>query len=163
MKKILVLPIILLLFNSCGVILDSSKIIGKWKLTTTEFYTYNYELDSYKKVLGSDGYFFGSSTNNYFIVFQSTTFDVMQDTIPFITNKKWTLDGNENSITLDVSATSPGLNIWLNGFKTKNYWPMATATTLEITLTASDLNMQYFNIPITGIVKMKGIFTKQQS
>jgi hypothetical protein len=184
MRSIPFIIMVLLLLNSCGTILDSTRIVGKWSLASAEFYTYNEELDSYKKISGVDatsdstspvnGAFFGTNNIKYIITFQTETFDVLHswDTstnvgIPFVSSNKWSVDSTDNSITFDVISTNPSSDsIWQKGFKIKNYWPLSNPTTLEITLIASDVNMSYFDIPVgtssIHAVKMKGIFTKLQ-
>lgn len=81
---LLMIPIIF--FISCGTILDTGKIIGKWKLVTTEFFEYHEGADSYicyststlpvgvtepstrQPVLGN--FFFSPEiTDNFYIVF----------------------------------------------------------------------------------------------
>lgn len=80
----LIVPIIF--FVSCGTILDTGKIIGRWKLVTTEFFEYHEGADSYicyststlpvgttepssrQPVLGN--FFFSPEiTDNFYIVF----------------------------------------------------------------------------------------------
>lgn len=81
---LLLIPIIF--FVSCGTILDTGKIIGRWKLVTTEFFEYHKGADSYicystatlpvgatepssrQPVLGN--FFFSPEiTDNFYIVF----------------------------------------------------------------------------------------------
>jgi hypothetical protein len=183
MIRLIIIFFSILLLNSCGTILDSTRIIGKWKMVSADFYTYNEELDSYKKIAGGDNTadstapafwaYFDSSKKNYVINFQSDSFEILhtynestKTGTPLITTiNKWNVDGTDNSLNLEVPATnSSSTLIWQKGFKTKNFWPLANTTTLEITLIASDVGMGSFYIPTSSshhdVVKMKGVFTK---
>ena len=182
MKRLYIIAISLFLLNSCGTILDSSRILGKWKLESADFYTYNEELDSYKKISGGDSIsdsdipaywaFIDRDHSGYVINFLSDTFDILYDYnentetgTNYLKNNEWLADNTDNSMTFDVKTTnSSSNNIWQKGFKIKNYWPLSTPTTLEITLIAADINVTSIYVPTsTGhidAVKMKGIFTK---
>jgi hypothetical protein len=195
MKNIIFLFFSLFLF-SCGTIVDSSKLIGEWTLTSVNYYTYNEDLDSYKKISGINAavpttteplnrsFFCGiddfdeSGVYTWAIEFKKASSDNEKNsfyvTAPndeiFISesDSSWELNSYENSLSLKVDATDDVYkSLWetSSGLNMKNYWPLASNTSLEITLDSKDFNREYFNIDLTQdkILKvkyMKAVFTK---
>jgi hypothetical protein len=179
-KFVIILPLLILLF-SCGTILDSSKIIGKWSLTSVEYYVYNPEFDSYKKITGLtsstpgqnqpiNGAFFWSTSTSFTLEFLASNQFYVSDSQVIIINPtttSWSLNSYENSLTIKVSQTVPGTdNIWNSGFEIKNYWVLASNTIMEIRIDSKDLGIDHINIDVANgtlpVKYMKGIFQRQQ-
>lgn len=115
---LLIIPIVF--FVSCGTILDTGKIIGKWKLVTTEFFEYHKGVDSYvcyststlpvgvtepssrQPVLGN--FFFSPEiTDNFYIVFNDNGAGVDADGEFLVYFKD-----SPNASDYIISGNSPG-------------------------------------------------------
>ena len=163
----------ILTISGCGVLLEPSKLIGVWKLESTEFYIYNRELDSYKTINSTDstndskdsiykGRFFLNTLNNYTIEFKDkgsdenakSQFEVKNGAGLFVsqTDTEWVMDMFENSLSLEVfGEDTTSDNIWLKGFKIKNYWPLSKNNdkdVLEIFIDTKDINRDHFRFDL---------------
>ncbi len=97
-----------------------------------------------------------------------------EEDIVKVTKGKWNVDNYENTINLRIyedDVTNDNLlsknNFWRNGgFLIKNYWPMTSYTTLEITIKSEDIGKQlYIYLDDNKRVKihtMKGIFNRPE-
>ncbi|OHD13709.1 MAG: hypothetical protein A2086_12280 [Spirochaetes bacterium GWD1_27_9] len=176
MKNILIILILIvtLLFLSCGTILDSSKIVGRWELINVEYYQYNEDFDSYKKITAiadvfpddkkpTRGQFFDVYGKSFIVVFDKLnqfsvtyTSKTNQSGTIFcrLVDTDWSMDTSENSLTIKLKNTptpdpSTDIVIWKNGLTVKNYWPMSSSDTFEIYIKAKDVGLDYFNITLT--------------
>ncbi len=185
MKKIYIIScvsaIILLLFLSCGAIVDDLRVIGIWNLQNVEFYTYNNELDSTKIYTGINkdypdqnhplmsSFFCETGKASYsiefdreykFIIKKDNTSDIITETY-----SSWSVDNYNNSLDFEVKPGCLDANgFWLTGFRVINSWPMPNYQTLELTIKAGDLHQNYFLIDLSNDVikvnSMKAIFIK---
>jgi hypothetical protein len=184
MKKIQFLMLLLFVVFSCGTIVDSTKVTNeKWSYIAVEYYTYNSVLDSYNKIDGLDdetpdsehpinGAFFGSNMKNFYLEFldnNNLKITYLYGTLETLflpeSNVSWVINNYDNSVTITVLPTdSNSDNIWLSGFTIKNNWPMSDNSTYELTINATDVGKDHFDIPLsTGtleVKKMKAIFKR---
>jgi len=181
--------VLYLLLSGCGVLLEPSKVVGKWKLESTEFYIYNKELDAYKKVTSTDstndskeniykGRFFLNTEKDYVVEFKDkgtnenskTQFEIKNSSGLFVglVNTEWIMDMFENSLTLQVyNQDTTSDNIWLRGLKIKNYWPLSknnSKDVLELFIDANDTGKEYFKFDVSTdtvyIKSMKATFLR---
>ncbi len=172
--------------NSCGVILDPSKIQGNWKLDSAVFYSYNKELDSYKAYVSNssrevsnsslpisvffDNYHKDSTSDatSYQMNFvNATQFEILRAGTTYISssNTYYSLDSFDNSMVIETyKDATADTSFWLKGFNTKQYWPMADYQTLEIYLNLKSIGVKNMTFDTTDdhivITDMLGTFTK---
>jgi len=182
MRYYLILLSIFLLFSGCGVVMDSTRLSGKWQLTDVNFYTTNSTLDTTNTYYGTDsatpgskepvfGEFFDDNTaqKTYVMEFrEDNSFSVTASGVEFLNSEKgeWYLNQYDNSLTVYVASNNTAVGFWKSGFKIVNYWAMPDYNTLELTIKASDVGDRYFDVALLSgknirVVTMKGIFTKQ--
>lgn len=189
--------IFIILFSllfSCGVLIDSNRVIGEWKLSTTEFYSDNAIIDAKYTLYGiSDNspdsnnpinasffdipYFANDNKHRIYIDFQDNNdfrvyyTDMSGDSsievdIVEANQASWSANNFDNSITIKVKKRNVSTNnFWSEGgFKFVNYWPMSNYTTIELTLSAEDVDKSYFTVKLKNksvkVKSMKAIFTK---
>jgi hypothetical protein len=172
---------------SCGVLLDDlAKIQGEWTLDRADFYVYSEALDSYRKyksssTLTKNEFFLSDNINetytinfrdnaagNFIIEYSvgtSTTSDYLIQSNRCI----WSLNSFANSLTMTVSdiSTDPGTNQWARaeGWTITNFWPLATLSDLELSVTSQDLGLDYIDITDDNdeplqVTYMKGYFKR---
>ena len=182
MKNILhfILVSNLLLFLSCGVILDKTRIAGQWELDTVEFYVQNTSIDVIKTYYGTsdntpssdepmNSEFFehgqaeNPRTRTYIMDFdtsnqlQITGNDgdsaTTDDTFVPFTRGEWQLNQFDNSLLIHISGNEGSTlarGIWRDGFKLHLDWPMPDYDTLEIEINANDVGESYFSVDLSG-------------
>jgi hypothetical protein len=174
--------IVFFLLDSCGAILEETRIVGKWKLTGAEFYAKESSVDALKIYTGvaKDNpdsshpiiyAFFCGDKDTYVIDFyQDKTLKIIRKSEPEyvlvdITDGRWSMDSYENSLTIKIKSNSTGYGFWQESFKFTNSWPMKNYETLELTLKASDTGRNNFKIDLKNKTiqaeSMKATFTKQ--
>ena len=184
---LIVIIVIIIFFLSCGVIIDSSKLIGKWNLSEVNFYVYNETVDSYKKISGKNdltpddstpiigNFFFEKKkdivieffSNNKFTLKGINSNGTEENIIDATKPGEWIVDNFENSITFKVDKIDPNSqNLWKRGVSIKNYWPVISNTAFKIYVKASDFNIQRFTFDLSGdktieIYSMEAFFKKR--
>lgn len=184
---LIIFILITLIIFSCGVIIDSSKMVGKWELTEVNFYTYNEIADSYKKIIGLNdvtpdafypirgNFFFENKkgitmellSNNKFTVKGYNSLGIEEDIIDSLNPGEWTVDSFENSITFKTTnIDSNSKNLWKRGVSIKNYWPVISNTAFKIYVRATDFNLNRFIFDLTEdkkieVYSMEAFFTKK--
>lgn len=178
MKKLTFFLLLFILFLSCGVLLDTNRIIGEWKLSKTEFYSSIPIIDSRYIIYGINDnspdknspinaaffdipFFTNKNKHRIYADFQDNNnlriyyTDVSADstiTVDIVEAIKgeWIVNNFENSLTIKIKRTSRETdNFWTKGgFKIVNYWPMSNYTTLELTITAQDVGKSHFSIQL---------------
>jgi len=186
MNKLLLILFLLFFILSCGVIIDQSKLVGKWELSEVNFYIYNEIADSYKKIGGKNdvtpdftipimgNFFFEKKksitmellSNNKFTVKGYNSLGVEEDIISALNPGEWVIDNFENSITFKTNKIdSSSSNLWKRGVSIKNYWPVISNTAFKIYVKAIDFNLNNFIFDLSEdkieVYSMEAFFKKK--
>lgn len=166
---------------SCGVILDTGKIIGTWELTKAEYFTYNSITDTYLITNGTEdttpdinqprlsGFFYTTYPLVTMVFSDSGEFSVTatKDTEKIVIvesiSGKWNLDTYNNVLTLSVTSDgTDNYGIWSTGFKFSNSWPLTTQENMQLYIKADDIGSKSIEVYETDIkaISIKGYFKK---
>jgi len=116
--------IIFFIINSCGVILDITKIQGKWDLDSVIFYSYNKDLDSYRAYPSNTSNEFSNYSLPISIFFDNFDMDRTPEhtfQIEFLTSKDFNIvrNNNENDVFVNSAFTSYILDTFDNSITLK--------------------------------------------